>query len=73
MAKNNAKESHLLKDLGEISKQSKNLVKNAQEMSTNFIKLPWKKLPAIGWFYIILLAIIIIVIGVFIAPNAMNF
>lgn len=62
------KNHHFTKSLIGIGKQSKELVKTTHDMTTNFVKLPWKKLPAIGWFYIIFVALIMIIIGAFIVP-----
>ena len=60
--------SHFMKSIKEMGTQGKNLANKTQEMGTNFTKLPWKKLPVIGWFYIFLILTIIILFGVFVAP-----
>lgn len=67
--KNKTYNSHFFKDLKEIGNQSKNFAKKSQEIGTNFTKLPWNKLPAKGWFYIIFMLLVIIVMAVFIVPN----
>lgn len=61
--------NHFIKDLKEIGTQGKNLANKTQEMGTNLTKLPWKKLPTIGWFYLILVLVIMILFGVFVAPS----
>ena len=68
MSKNPSK-NHFIKDLQEMGTQGKNLAKKTQEMGTNLKRLPWTKLPLIGWFYLILILAIIIIFGVFVAPS----
>jgi hypothetical protein len=62
------KKHHFTKSISDLTHQSKDIVKTTHEMTTKFRKLPWHKLPAIGWFYIIFIVVIMIIVGAFIVP-----
>lgn len=59
---------NLKKNFLEIKEVGKEYGTNAVKMAKEFKNLPWKKLPVIGWVYLIIITLIFIVLICVFAP-----
>lgn len=59
---------NLKKNFLEIKDIGKEYGTNAVKMAKEFTRLPWKKLPVIGWVYFIVITLIFIVLISIFAP-----
>lgn len=60
--------NNFIKNITTIGVESKKFTGNVKNMFIEFGKLPWSKLPPIGWFYLIFITLIFIIAIFFIAP-----